>query len=178
MWHGVWHLGIPVAEKAVRTAVVYAAILFLIRVAGKRSLASLNSFDFVVLLLLSNVVQNAIIGNDTSLTGGLLGAAILLALNWILVRLTFLHPMVTRLLQGSPTMLYRNGRVDVAALRREAITELELIVAVRHQGMELSDLEELEIEPEGVLNARPKAKPGIEDVLKRLDELERRLGRA
>ena len=177
MWHGVWHMGIPVAEKAVRTALVYGAILFLIRVAGKRSLASLNSFDFVVLLLLSNVVQNAIIGNDTSLTGGVLGAAILLGLNWALVRLTFLHPMVNRVLQGSPTILYKNGHVDAAALRREAITEQELVVAVRHQGMELWDLEELDIEPEGVLNAKPKPKPGIEDVMKKLDELERRLDR-
>jgi len=168
-------MGIPVAEKAFRTAAVYGAILTLIRFAGKRSLASLNSFDFVVLLLLSNVVQNAIIGNDISVTGGVLGAAILLALNWSLVRLTYIHPMINRVLQGTATTLYRDGRVDEAGLREEAITREELVAALRRQGLELDDVETVEIVPEGAINATPKPKPGIEDVLAVLQRIEQKL---
>ncbi len=175
MWHDVWHMGIPVAEKAFRTAAVYGAILALIRFAGKRSLASLNSFDFVVLLLLSNVVQNAIIGNDISVTGGVLGAAILLALNWSLVRLTYIHPMINRVLQGTSTTLYRDGRVDEVGLREEAITQEELVAALRRQGLELDDVETVEIVPEGAINATPKPKPGIEDVLAVLQRIEQKL---
>src|SRR6266536_2192647 len=82
----LWTLGVPVAEKVVRTAVVYGGLAVLLRVAGKRNLAQLNSFDLVVVLLLSNVVQNAIIGPDDSLTGALLAAVVLLGVNSLVVR--------------------------------------------------------------------------------------------
>ena len=78
--------GVPVAEKVLRTIAVYFAIVFLLRLFGKRELAQLNSFDLVVLLLLSNVVQNALIGPDNTLVGGLVGAVTLLALNAVVVR--------------------------------------------------------------------------------------------
>jgi uncharacterized membrane protein YcaP (DUF421 family) len=77
MWHSMFAVQIPIVEKILRTVLVYATILILFRLAGKRDLATLNIFDFVVLFLLSNVVQNAIIGNDTSLLGGIIGAATL-----------------------------------------------------------------------------------------------------
>src|SRR5438874_10761961 len=108
----LFQMGVPVVEKAIRTAAVYGGILVLLRLGGKRALAQLNSFDLVVLLLLSNVVQNAIIGNETSLPGGLLGAAILIGANYVLVRLTFRNRWLNRLLQGSDTPLYENGRLD------------------------------------------------------------------
>jgi uncharacterized membrane protein YcaP (DUF421 family) len=175
MWHDVFHMGISPAEKAVRTVAVYAALLVLLHLAGKRQLAQLNSFDLVVLLLLSNVVQNAVIGNDLSLTGGLLGAVILLAINFALVRLAFMNPRFGKALQGGSTTLYEDGKIDKHALRREAITVEELRAALRRQGMELSDVERVDLEPEGTLDATPKPKPGIEDVLRKLDEIERRL---
>jgi uncharacterized membrane protein YcaP (DUF421 family) len=174
--HDLWHLGVSAPEKIVRTVAVYLAILLLIHLAGKRSLAQLNSFDLVVLLLLSNVVQNAIIGNDNSLVGGLLGAGVLLAVNYVLVRLAFMHPRFGKTLQGGATTLLDHGRLDERALRREAITREELIDALRRQGLGgLEDVERVELEPEGTLNATPKPKPGIEDVLRRLDELEQKL---
>ena len=176
MLHNLLHIGVPVAEKAIRTAAVYGGILVLLRVAGKRSLASLNSFDFVVLLLLSNVVQNAIIGSDNSLVGGLLGAVILLALNWSLVRLSYMHPIVTRVLQGTGTTLYVNGHLEEGNLRHELITREELVAALRRQGMELHDTEKVVLEPEGAINATPKPKPGIEDVLDALKRIEQKLG--
>src|ERR671934_1606733 len=147
---------IPVGEKAVRTVLVYAALLVLLHLAGKRQLAQLNSFDLVVLLLLSNVVQNAIIGNDESLSGGLLGATVLVAANYVLVRAAFMSPRFGKALQGGSTTLYADGRFDERALRREAITKEELVAGLRRQGMELDDVERVALEPEGTFNATPK----------------------
>jgi uncharacterized membrane protein YcaP (DUF421 family) len=167
---------IPVGEKAVRTVLVYAALLVLLHLAGKRQLAQLNSFDLVVLLLLSNVVQNAIIGNDDSLAGGLLGAVILVAANYALVRAAFMSPRFGKALQGGSTTLYEDGRFDERALRREAITKEELVAGLRRQGMELDDVERVALEPEGTFNATPKPKPSIEDVLAALRRIEEKLG--
>ena len=173
--HDLLHLGLPWWDKAVRTLVVYLVILLLLRLAGKRALAQLNSFDLVVLLLLSNVVQNAIIGNETSLPGGLLGAAILIGANYVLVRLTFRNRWLNRLLQGSDTPLYENDRLDDGHLRHELMTRQELISALRRQGLELSDVERVVIEPEGTINATPKPKPGLEDVMASLRRIEQSL---
>ena len=176
MSNDLWHLGISAGEKAVRTVVVYGALLLLLHLAGKRQLAQLNSFDLVVLLLLSNVVQNAIIGNDNSLSGGLLGAVILIAANYVLVRVAFMSPRFGKALQGGSTTLYADGRFDEPALRREAITTEELVAALRRQGLELDDVERVELEPEGTFNATPKPRPRIEDVLAVLERIERKLG--
>jgi uncharacterized membrane protein YcaP (DUF421 family) len=175
MWHDVVHMGVSASEKTVRTVAVYGALLVLLHLAGKRQLAQLNSFDLVVLLLLSNVVQNAVIGNDTSLTGGLLGAAILIAVNYALVRAAFMSPRFGKALQGGSTTLFENGTLDRRALRREAISVEELVAGLRRQGLELDDVERVDLEPEGTFDAAPKRKPGIEDVLRKLDEIERRL---
>jgi len=176
MWHHLWHMGVSPGEKALRTVAVYAGLLLLLHVAGKRQLAQLNSFDLVVLLLLSNVVQNAVIGNDNSLAGGLLGAVILIAVNTLVVRGAFMSPRFGKVLQGGSTLLYADGRLDERALRRDAITREELVAGLRRQGLELADVERVVLEPEGALNATPKPRPGIEDVLRKLDELEARLG--
>jgi uncharacterized membrane protein YcaP (DUF421 family) len=173
--HHLVHLGVSPAEKAVRTAAVYAALLVLLHLTGKRQLAQLNSFDLVVLLLLSNVVQNAIIGNDNSLLGGLLGAAILLAVNYVLVRAAFMSPRFGKTIQGGSTTLYENGRLDHKALRHEAVTREELVAALRRQGLDLDQVELVTLEPEGTFNAVPKPRPGIEDVIARLDRIERKL---
>ena len=121
MLHHLVHLGISPWEKAVRTA-PSTALLVLLHLAGKRQLAQLNSFDLVVLLLLSNVVQNAVIGPDDSLLGGLLGAAILLAVNYVIVRVAFMGPRLGRVLQGGATTVAENGKVDEKKLRHLALT--------------------------------------------------------
>ena len=100
---------IPILEKILRTVVVYATILILFRLTGKRDLATLNMFDFVVLFLLSNVVQNAIIGNDTSLLGGIIGAATLVAVNAALNRLIAVSDRAARILEGKPTTISKTG---------------------------------------------------------------------
>lgn len=175
MLHDLVHLGVSPAEKAVRTAAVYGALLFLLHVSGKRQMAQLNSFDLVVLLLLSNVVQNAVIGNDNSLLGGLLGAVILLALNYALVRGAFMSPSFGKWIQGGSTVLFDQGEIDERALRREAITHEELVAALRRQGLELDDVERVELEPEGTFNATPKPKPSLEDVMRKLDAIDAKL---
>jgi len=173
--HDLVHLGISPAEKAIRTAAVYAALLVLLHLAGKRQLAQLNSFDLVVLLLLSNVVQNAVIGNDNSLLGGLLGAVILLALNYLLVRFAFMSPRFGKAVQGGSTRLYANGELDDRALRREAITREELVAALRRQGLELDDVQCVDLEPEGTFDATPRPKPSLDDVMRKLESIEARL---
>jgi uncharacterized membrane protein YcaP (DUF421 family) len=168
-------MGIPAWEKAVRTVVVYVAILGLLHLTGKRALLQLNTFDLVVLLLLSNVVQNAIIGDDLSLTGGILGAAILVGANYLFVRSTYASPRLSNWLQGTPTVVATNGHIDQGQLRKLSITPEELISGLRRQGMELEDTIEVTVEPEGIFNATPKPRPTLDDVLRKLDEIERRL---
>lgn len=176
MLHDLAHLGISPLEKAIRTAAVYFALLFILHFAGKRELAQLNSFDLVVLLLLSNVVQNAVIGNDNSLLGGLLGALILVAANYGVVRFAFQHPRFGKAIQGGSTTLYEDGHVDDHALRHEAITREELVAALRRQGLELDEVEQVDLEPEGTFNATPKPRPTLQDVLTAVERIERKLG--
>ena len=120
----LWTLAIPVADKVIRTVVVYAFVAALLRVAGKRNLAQLNSFDLVVVLLLSNVVQNAIIGPDDSLTGGLIGAVVLVGVNAVVVRLVNRSDAAVRLFEGSDITLVKDGRFLDRALRREGLPML------------------------------------------------------
>jgi uncharacterized membrane protein YcaP (DUF421 family) len=173
--HHLVHLGVSPGEKAVRTAAVYIALLVLLHLNGKRALAQLNSFDLVVLLLLSNVVQNAVIGDDNSLLGGLLGAVILLGANRLLVRFAFMSPRFGKTIQGGATVVARNGAVDAEALRKLTITPEELVAGLRRQGLELSDTLEVSLEPEGTFNATPRPKPSLDDVMRKLAEIERRL---
>ena len=175
MLHDLLVHGIPAWEKAVRTVVVYAVILFLFHFMGKRAVLQLNAFDLVILLLLSNVVQNAIIGDDLSLTGGILGAVILVAANWVLVRATFASPRLSNLLQGSSTVVATDGRIDEKELGKLAITNEELVAGLRRQGMELEDTLKVTVEPEGIFNATPRPKPSLDDVMRKLDEIEQRL---
>jgi len=100
MWGDMFHLGLPVLEKVLRPVFVYVFLVGGLRLAGKRELAQLNPFDLVVLLTLSNTVQNAIIGDDNSVTGGLIGATALLALNYFVIRFLYEHQRLERLVEA------------------------------------------------------------------------------
>src|ERR1700688_1056164 len=128
----MFSLTVPVLEKIARPILVYAFLVLLLRIFGKRELAQLNPFDLVVLLSLSNTVQNAIIGNDNSLTGGLIGAFSLLATNYLVVRFLFKHRRFDQILEGSPTTLVERGAICREGLARELLTEPELL-AVCHR---------------------------------------------
>jgi uncharacterized membrane protein YcaP (DUF421 family) len=147
--------GVPLVEKVLRTVAVYLGILLLLRLAGKRDLAQLNTFDLVVLLLLSNVVQNAVIGNDNSLIGGLLGALTLIVVNSALVRTAQRSERAVVLLEGTPEVLARDGQLERAALQRLGLRPADVIVALRRQGAStLADVAEATIEPGGAIVVR------------------------
>jgi len=150
-WSDLFIPGVSLLEKAVRTLVVYGALLFGLRVAGKRELSQLNPFDLVVLLLLSNTVQNAIIGNDNSVVGGLFGAAILLIVNHVLVRYLFKSGRLDTL-EGSPDILILDGMIAHERLNKELITLAELEAAARRQGIvSLEQVQECRLETGGAL---------------------------
>ncbi len=147
-------LGISVPDKLLRTLLVYLAIAALLRLAGKRDLAQLNTMDLVVVLLLSNVVQNAIIGPDNSLLGGLIGAVALLAINGALVRLVRANERVARLVEGTSTTLARGGRWLPEALRKEGLRQADVDAALRRQNAySVADVDAVSIEPGGAIVA-------------------------
>ena len=129
MWRHMFVLSLPIAEKIVRPVLVYAFLIVGLRLAGKRELAQLNPFDLVVLLTLSNTVQNAIIGDDNSVAGGLIGATTLLVVNYVLVRFMSSHESLERLVEGDPDKLIENGVIKHDCLQKEAITVGELLGA-------------------------------------------------
>jgi len=169
----MFRLPLPVLEKLLRPVIVYLALVALLRVFGKRELAQLNPFDLVVLLSLSNAVQNAIIGEDNSVTGGVIGACALLAINWLVVHAAFRSPRLDFLLEGRSTVLIRDGQVDWKAARRESMTREELLAVIHRQGFEgFHHVRKCELEPNGTFYIEP-FEPSIED--KRHTELVARL---
>ena len=131
----MFHLHLPIVEKILRPMIVYLCLIGFLRLFGKRELAQLNPFDLVVLLSLSNTVQNAMIGDDNSVSGGVLGAFSLLTINWLLTRLLFRLPKASKLIEGTETVLIAAGVVDWAAMKQEALTELELKSVLHKQGL-------------------------------------------
>lgn len=179
MIHDLFGMGVPPLEKVVRTIAVYVGILLIIRIAGKRLMAQMNSLDLVVVLLLSNVVQNAVIGDDSSLAGGLLGAVVLVVVNSLLDRLAQVFPVLDRVLNGRSTEVVHEGKVNDAALVRLGMTRQELVNALQQQGVEeVVDVETAHMEPGGTLTVR--ARPGsrsvtIDDLRRAMEELTARL---
>jgi uncharacterized membrane protein YcaP (DUF421 family) len=179
VWHSMFVVQVPVLEKILRTIAVYATIVVLFRLAGKRDLATLNVFDFVVLFLLSNVVQNAIIGNDSSLLGGIIGAATLVAVNAGLNRWMAVSDRASRLLEGTPTTIIEDGRVLPAAARRLSLRPADLEHAVRVQnGDNIGEIATGHMEPNGQLVLTLKAeeqnasKGDIDTLSRRLEGIE------
>jgi uncharacterized membrane protein YcaP (DUF421 family) len=159
VWSDLFSIQIPVLEKVLRTVLVYGGLAILLRLAGKRDLAQLNTFDLVVMLLLSNVVQNAIIGADNSLTGGLLGAVVLVAVNAAWVRVVNRRPRLTSIFEGTPTDLVRDGRL-VANMHRLGMRRADVAAALRHQGASsIDEVERASLEPGGsiVVDLKPEA---------------------
>ncbi len=150
LYQHMFQMPLPIIEKLLRPVIVYLVLVILLRMFGKRELAQLNPFDLVVLLSLSNTVQNAMIGDDNSVSGGLIGAFGLLAINWLVVRTLYGSPRMTRMFQGTSTVLVRNGRIDAVALKRESLTNAELMEVIHKQGFEqLRQVGRCELEPNG-----------------------------
>jgi uncharacterized membrane protein YcaP (DUF421 family) len=179
MWHDMFVIQIPVLEKILRTVLVYLTIVILFRLVGKRDLATFNTFDFVVIFLLSNVVQNAIIGNDDSVSGGVIGAAVLVGINAAANRWLVASPRASRLLEGKPTTIIEDGRFIKGALRRLALRPAEIDHAIRVQnGDDVSEIGNGLMEPSGqlVLSLKPAeqsaTKGDVEHLNARLDRID------
>jgi uncharacterized membrane protein YcaP (DUF421 family) len=146
----MFHLHLPILEKLIRPVIVYLVLIVFLRLFGKRELAQLNPFDLVVLLSLSNTVQNAIIGDDNSVTGGVIGAFALLAINWLLMRLLYKAPSINRALEGTETILILDGVIDHEALKRETLTEIELYSVLHKNSFDSIDqVKKCVLEPNG-----------------------------
>jgi uncharacterized membrane protein YcaP (DUF421 family) len=170
---------IPLTEKILRTVIVYALIVVLFRLTGKRGLASMNTFDFVVIFLLSNVVQNAVIGADNSLIGGMIGAVTLVAVNAAVNRLIAVSGTAARIFDGHATAVIDDGHVIDGALRHLGLRRSELDHAVRLQnGDDVSQVAHGDLEPGGQLVLTLKAadqgatKADVAEITDRLRRIE------
>ncbi|HYA64311.1 MAG TPA: YetF domain-containing protein [Candidatus Sulfotelmatobacter sp.] len=163
MWKDMFVISLPILEKILRPILVYFFLVVMLRLSGKRELVQLNPFDLVVLFTLSNTVQNAIIGDDNSLSGGLLGATSLLAINYLTVRFLYNHRKLDQLVEGKPDVLIENGKIRPEHLHHELITSAQLEAAARKQGFaSLAEVDQCILEPAGTLSFIGK-KPDAEE---------------
>lgn len=163
-WKDMFVLAVPLAEKILRPIFVYAFLVISLRLSGKRELVQLNPFDLVVLLTLSNTVQNAIIGDDNTVSGGIIGATSLLIVNYLVVRFLYDHKKLDQLVEGHADVLIENGEVRGERLKKELISHSQLEAAARKQGFEsLEEVQRCILEPGGTLTFVAK-KPASDDI--------------
>lgn len=174
------NLPIPLVEKMLRPVIVYFFLVIVLRIFGKRELAQLNPFDLVVLLSLSNTVQNAIIGDDNTVTGGIVGAFTLLLVNYLVVRFLFKHKRLDQIVEGNPTTLIENGKLCREGMAKELLSESELLMVAHRQGFaDLKEIETCVLEPGGAFFLQGKTPPQEElryrEIIARLDDLSRQI---
>src|SRR5712691_6499058 len=152
----MFQFGTPIWQIAVRTLAVYAAVLVGLRLMGKRQLGQMNIADLVVILLIANAVQNAMVGADVSISGGVLAAATLLIVNFAFTRLLARNPFAERLVEGSPTLLVKDGELIEANVRREGLAPMEVGMAIREHGIsDASGVRVAYLEPDGTISVIP-----------------------
>lgn len=152
MWHALVTSQVPLGEKILRTVLVYVVIVVLLRLSGKRGLANLNTLDLAVIMLLSNVLQNAVIGPDNSLLGGVVGAVTLVTVNAVLNHGLARSDGLTHVIEGRATTVIDDGHVVRSVIRRLALRTAELEHAVRLQnGNDISEIQTGRLEPGGQL---------------------------
>jgi uncharacterized membrane protein YcaP (DUF421 family) len=181
IWKDMFVITLPILEKILRPVIVYFFLVVILRLSGKRELVQLNPFDLVVLLTLSNTVQNAIIGDDNSVSGGLLGATSLLAINYLVVRFLYKHKRLDQIVEGKADILIEGGKVHSERLKKELISLPQLEAAARKQGFgSLAEVDQCILEPGGTLSFIGK-KPDAdvlrhEELLQRISQLKDELG--
>jgi len=149
-------LAAPIWDIVLRTGAVYLVTLIGLRLAGKREIGQMTVFDLVVLLLIANAVQNAMVGPDTSLLGGVIAAVVLLVLNWLVARLRLHSPRLRRLVEGAPTLLVLRGQVIAEHLIREGVDEDALNAALREHGVaDIKDVAMAVLEIDGTISVVP-----------------------
>ena len=154
----MFHLGTPVWQIVVRSLVVYLAVFAGFRLTGKRELGQMTIFDLVLILLIANAVQNAMVGPDVSLGGGLIAAGVLLAVNRILAEARLRSPLANRLFEGQPTVLVERGRLMTGQIRRQGLSEEDLRMAMREHGIDkLDDVQLAVLETDGSISIVPNS---------------------
>src|SRR5437763_15669840 len=182
VWQHMFTLAVPILEKILRPIFVYVFLIVGLRLSGKRELVQLNPFDLVVLLTLSNTVQNAIIGDDNSVTGGIIGATSLLIINYLVVRFLYKHRALDQFIEGRGDVLMEDGKIKTAHLKKELITVAQLEAAARKQGFDsLSEVQQCVLESGGTISFVGK-KPDAEDLrhkamMQRMDEVMMEIGK-
>lgn len=172
----MFQMPLPILEKVLRPVIVYLCLIVFLRLFGKRELAQLNPFDLVVLLSLSNTVQNAIIGDDNSVTGGIIGAFALLAINWLLMWVLYRAPKLTKALEGESSTLIVNGVVDEVEMKRQTLSPEDLTSVLNKNGFtDASEVDLCVLEPNGTFFVKGKS-PSFEqiergEIMAVLDEL-------
>ncbi len=153
------NLAIPWWELIVRSVLVYLFLLLVLRITGKRQVGQLAPFDLVLLLVLSNAVQNSMNGGDNSLIGGLISAATLIALNYLVGFATFRSKRLEALIEGRPELLIHNGQLHEEILTRTQLTRHELNAALRRSGCTcVEEVHMAVLENNGAISVVPKAK--------------------
>ena len=161
-WSNIFTIGYDisatsVAEKIFRPIVVYIFLVAALRVFGKRELAQLNPFDLIVLLTLSNTLQNAIIGSDNSVSGGIIGAITLLSFNYVVVRFLVKHQRLNKIVASSKSKLIENGSINRQILEKEFITESELLAVIHRQGFrKIEEIENCVLDENGTFYVEAK----------------------
>ncbi|TAJ51782.1 MAG: DUF421 domain-containing protein [Nevskiaceae bacterium] len=155
----MFDLAVPLSELVLRAVAVYVFLLLMLRLTGKRQVGQLAPFDFVLLLILSNAVQNSMNAGDNSLLGGLVSAATLVALNYLTGLATFRSRRVEKLIDGEPELLIHDGRLFAKALARAQISEHELYAALRQNGCTTPESVALAmLETNGVISVVPRTR--------------------
>jgi uncharacterized membrane protein YcaP (DUF421 family) len=156
-WHQLLLPDVSWTEKLLRPVMVYVALMVIFRIASKRELAQATLFDFLIILLISNVVQNAIIGNDNSVLGALAGAVTLVVLAGALNRVTARSKKARELLEGKPVLLVNHGGIDDETMKQQAVSRNDLLSAIRKQGIvRLSDVGYAILELDGTISVIKK----------------------
>jgi uncharacterized membrane protein YcaP (DUF421 family) len=162
MWQDIFDLQLSVGEKVLRAVLIYLFLVVALRIVGKRELGQFNTLDLVVLLLVANAVQNGIIGNDDSVTGAVIGALTLFAINELFTRAAYGSELVSRVLEGSPSVLIRDGKPVAKALFRAGISLPELRAIARRQGfVDLGEVHTALLETNGVVTMFREDEPGL-----------------
>jgi uncharacterized membrane protein YcaP (DUF421 family) len=155
----MWNLGVPWWELIVRSIIVYVFMIAILRISGKRQVGQLAPFDLVLLLVLSNAVQNSMNGGDNSLVGGLISAATLIAVNLVVGVATFRSKKLEALIEGRPEILIHNGRLYEDALNRTLLTRHEINAALRQAGCAaIEEVHTAILENNGAISVTPRAK--------------------
>jgi uncharacterized membrane protein YcaP (DUF421 family) len=156
----MWQLSLPWWEFVIRGLIVYGFLIALLRLTGRRQVGQLAPFDLVLLLVLSNAVQNAMNGGDNSVLGGVLSAVTLVAANWLVSYLTYRSKRLQRVVEGRPQLVVHNGHVYRDVMAREKLTQSELDAAIRQAGCgSVHDVHFAVLENNGQISVRVRSSP-------------------